>query len=291
MIRFCGKRKLIVLTPKRSDYKSKMKVEIFIHKNCVDCEMLLEFLQQKNLIDKVTIIDTEKYPFLALEKGVISTPSVFVDDKLLYAGIVDFDELERILVEGKFKDQNESENIKELAEKIMAGVVDSFAATSWLYVNKDFKGILEQKDFIFAVTGLAKYNDPNRVNEIYEKIREELISHAEDYFNAWKNKMIRNISYNFIRELYFLYEKKVEKEIIKQRYPIEVFAHWLMVRGGTTGRVGLKIHPLSNTDVINRIAEAYQYVFENYDEIWNYIIKEQKEISEKILNSKLFANL
>ncbi len=268
-----------------------MKVEIFIHKNCVDCEMLLEFLQQKNLIDKVTIIDTEKYPFLALEKGVISTPSVFVDDKLLYAGIVDFDELERILVEGKFKDQNESVNIKELAEKIMAGIVDSFAATSWLYVNKDFKGILEQKDFIFAITGLAKYNDPNRVNEIYEKIKEELISHAEDYFNAWKSKMIRNISYNFIRELYFLYEKKVEKEVIKQRYPIEVFAHWLMVRGGTTGRVGLKIHPLSNTDVLNRIAEAYRYVFENYDEIWNYIIKEQKEISEKILNSKLFANL
>lgn len=269
-----------------------MKVEIFIHKNCIDCEMLLEFLQQKNLIDKVEIIDTEKYPFLALERGVISTPSVFIDGKLVYAGIVDFEEFEEILTKGeKSLGKEKKMDVKELANKIMAGIVDSFAATSWLYVNKDFKGILEQKDFVLAVSGLASINDTQLLNELYREIENELILHSEDYFMNWKNKMIKNISYNFIRELYLLYNRKVEKEIIKNRYPLEVFAHWLMVRGGTTGRVGLRIHPLSDKDVMAKISEVYNHIFENYDTIWDYIIKEQKEISEKILNSKLFANL
>ncbi|MCY0883407.1 MAG: thioredoxin family protein, partial [Acidianus infernus] len=74
-----------------------MKVEIFTHKNCTECNLLLEYLDQKGLLGRVQIIDTELYPFLALERGVISTPSVFIDGKLVYAGTVDFQEFEKLL--------------------------------------------------------------------------------------------------------------------------------------------------------------------------------------------------
>ncbi|TRM91187.1 thioredoxin, partial [Sulfolobus sp. A20-N-G8] len=71
-----------------------MKVEVFTHKNCIECNILLEYLENKGLLGKVQIIDTELYPFIAFERGVISTPSIFVDGKLIYAGNVDLEEFE-----------------------------------------------------------------------------------------------------------------------------------------------------------------------------------------------------
>lgn len=72
--------------------------------------------------------------------------------------------------------------------------------------------------------------------------------------------MKRNISSNFIREMYWLYQRKLSKEEVSSKYPLEVFAHWLMVRGGALGRVGLRIYPLSDSAVLSRISEVYLYV-------------------------------
>jgi len=55
-----------------------VRVEIFTHRNCVECNLLMEWLEEKGYLHKVKLIDTELYPFLAFERGVISTPSVFV---------------------------------------------------------------------------------------------------------------------------------------------------------------------------------------------------------------------
>lgn len=253
-----------------------MKVEIFTHKNCIECNFLIEYLEKNGLLSKVTIIDTELYPFLAFERGVISTPSIFVDGKLIFAGVVDYDELSKIL-----SGVSVTISVKkdELADKLMFGIVNSFAATAWLYVNKDFDALMAQRDFVFAVTGLALANE-KEAEELYNYLRNIMVKEGETYFEKWKERMKRSISSNFIREIYWLYEKKVEKEYILQRYPLEVFAHWLMVRGGAVGRVGLRIHPLREKEIILRINEAYIYMFENYDSIWDKVIKEQEEITK-----------
>ncbi len=119
-----------------------MKIEVFTHRNCTECHILLDYLKEKGLIEKVEIIDTEKYPFLAFERGVISTPSVFVDGNLIFAGKVDFDKLDDILKGNKV----ESAILEDqLLEKLMEGIVDSFAATAWIYVNRDLSLFVEQK--------------------------------------------------------------------------------------------------------------------------------------------------
>ncbi|WP_338604775.1 thioredoxin family protein [Sulfolobus tengchongensis] len=254
-----------------------MEVEIFIHKTCVECNMLLEYLENKGLLSKVKIIDTELYPFLAFERGVISTPSVFIDGKLVYAGAVDFDEFEKIISGEKIIKQIDKNN---LIEKLMYGIVDSFAATAWLYINRDFDSFMAQKDFVIAVTGLALLNDSEK-EEYYNYLRNVMIKEGEKYIEEWKPKMLRNIASNFIRELFWLYEKKISKDVVIQKYPLEVFAHWLMVRGGAVGRVGVRIHSLSNTIIMNRILDAYNFMLENYDELFNKIEKEQTELKAK----------
>ncbi|WP_181443755.1 MULTISPECIES: thioredoxin family protein [Sulfolobaceae] len=254
-----------------------MEVEIFTHKNCVECNMLLEYLENKGLLGKVKIIDTELYPFLAFERGVISTPSIFIDGKLVYAGIVDFEEFEKILSGEKITKQIDKD---KLVEKLMLGIVDSFAATAWLYINRDFDSFLAQKDFVMAVTGLSLLGEKEK-EEYYNYLRNIMIKEGEKYLEEWKPRMLRNISSNFIREIFWLYERKISKETIMQKYPVEVFAHWLMIRGGTLGRVGLRIYPLSDSTVMSRILDAYNFMLVNYDEIFNKVQKEQTELKAK----------
>lgn len=252
-----------------------MKVEIFTHRNCTECNLLLEYLEQKNLLGKVEIIDTELYPFLALERGVISTPSIFIDGVLVYAGKVDFEEFEKLLRGDKIAKKIDKE---ELVDKLMSGIVESFAATSWLYVNMDFDSFMAQKDFVLAVTGLVFSEDKD---ELYNYLRNVMIKEGQRIIDKWKERMLRNISSNFVRELYWLYEEKLPIDTVKRLYPLEVFAHWLMIRGGTTGRVGLRIYPLKNKEIMNRINEAYQFVINNYDVLWKKVETEQKGLQNK----------
>ncbi|AOL16066.1 thioredoxin [Sulfolobus sp. A20] len=254
-----------------------MKVEVFTHKNCIECNILLEYLENKGLLGKVQIIDTELYPFIAFERGVISTPSIFVDGKLIYAGNVDLEEFERILKGDSVVRQIDKNT---LVEKLMLGIVDSFAATAWLYVNRDFDSFLAQKDFIYAVTGLV-FLEKDTAEEYYNYLRNVMLKEGDKYMEEWKPKFLKNISSNFIRELYWLYEKKISKDIVSQRYPIEVFAHWLMIRGGSVGRVGLRIHPLSDNQTMSRVLEVYKFMLENYDELWEKVEREQKEIKAR----------
>ncbi len=249
-----------------------MKVEIFTHRNCTECNLLLEYLDQKGLLGRVQVIDTELYPFLALERGVISTPSVFIDGKLVYAGTVDFQEFEKILQGEKVVRKI---NKDELVDKLMYGIVDSFAATAWIYVNLDFDSFMAQKDFIMAVTGLVFSEN---AEELYNYLRNLMIKNGVEYVKKWEDKILRNISSNFIREIYWLYGSKIPLDKIRAMYPLEVFAHWLMVRGGSTGRVGLRIHPLTEKDTLERISKAYIYMINNYDQLWDKVEKEQKSL-------------
>ncbi|MEM1626807.1 MAG: thioredoxin family protein [Sulfolobaceae archaeon] len=253
------------------------KVEIFIHRNCVDCNILLDWLEQKNLLGKVQVIDTELYPFLALERGVLSTPSIFVDGKLYFAGVVDYDELERIL---EFDTVPVKSNLdkEKLVEKLMEGITNSFAVTAWIYVNRDFDALFAQKEFIMAITGLVNSSNSE---ELYNYLRTIMLKEGEKYLEKWKDVMIRRIATNFVRELYWLYNRKIDAEEVKRKYPLETFAHWLMIRGGAVGRVGLRIHSLSNVNVLSRIAEVYDYLFKNYDELWFKVIQEQDKIKER----------
>ncbi|BCU69456.1 thioredoxin family protein [Stygiolobus caldivivus] len=264
-----------------------MRVEIFTHKTCTECNLLIEFLEKEGLLSKVIIIDTQLYPFIALERGVISTPSVFIDGKLIYAGVVDFEELANIIREGKMVSENVDK--EKLVDKLMNGIVNSFAATAWLFVNRDFDAFMAQKDFVYAVTGLS-LTDDKTASDMYNYLRNIMIKEGEDYLEKWKEQFFRVISANFIRELFYLYRKKLTNEEITTKYPVEVFAHWLMVRGGTVGRVGLRIHPLSEEDTMKRIGEVYTYMLINAEKFWTKIVNEEEQLAKSSREEVRFIN-
>ncbi len=126
-----------------------------------------------------------------------------------------------------------------------------------------------------AVTGIAI---DDRREQLYLRILKDVKEKEDMLLEEWKERMMRNIASNFVRELYWLYERKLDKEDIAKTYPLEVFSHWLMVRGGAVGRVGLRIYPLSDKTVISRISEAYLYLFNNYDSLWEKVVKEQRKL-------------
>jgi predicted thioredoxin/glutaredoxin len=252
-----------------------MLVEIFIHRNCSQCAVLLEFLKQRNLLHSVKLVDTELYPFVAIERGVLSTPSVFVDGKLIFAGLVDLEQLEEILIKGEVP--SASVELSELADKLMRGVADSFALSSWLYVNLDFDALMAQRSFVEAVTGLAL----DKEKEIkYSALRNVMLKDGLIYFEKWKLDLVRNIGTNFVRELYWLYERKMERDEVRSLYPLAVFAHWVMVRGGAVGRVGLRIHPVSDSQTFSRIKEVYDFVFSTWEQLWDKVISEQSRVKQ-----------
>jgi predicted thioredoxin/glutaredoxin len=49
------------------------------------------------------------------------------------------------------------------------------------------------------------------------------------------------------------------------------------------GRVGLRIHPISDTKVMLRITKAYSYTVENYDQLWERVEREQRAIKSRDL--------
>lgn len=229
---------------------------------------MLDFLKVEGLIDRVKIVDTEKYPFEALQRGVLSTPSIFIDGKLKYAGKVDLQEFKEIL-KGDVKGNNKA---SDPVEELMIGVVNSFAVTAWLYLHRNFEALLDQREFVQAVSGVG--DDQRLYDELIERVR----SKGEELLKKWEERMLRNIASNFVRELFWLYGRKLSWAEIESKYPLEVFAHWLMLRGGAVGRVGLSIIPLSNREALSRIRMAYNYLNSHCDELWDKVMKEQWEL-------------
>ncbi|BCU67292.1 thioredoxin [Sulfolobales archaeon HS-7] len=257
-----------------------MEIEIFTHSKCSECAILLSMLKEEGLIDKIKLVNTEQYPFIAFERGVLSTPSVFINGKLIWSGKVNFDELKEVIIKGTV--HTNTVTIEEAIQKMEEGIFDSFAASCWLYVSGNLLSLLEQKDFVLAITGLA--SDPQG-NKKYEEIVKYVKEHSNEIFEKWKPSLIRNIVTNFVRELYWLYSVPLGAYDIKRLYPLEIFSHWMMISSGAVGRVGLRIYPLSDTIVMKRIKDAYQYLFDNYDEIWNRVISSEKLTAE--LNSRI----
>jgi len=255
-----------------------MKVEIFIHRTCFECNRVLEFLNQNNLINEVEIIDTERNNFEAIERGVLSTPSIFVDGELIFAGIVDYDKLLQILKEKRVP-KEEDYTLEELVENLMNTILDSFAVASWIYVNMDFESLKNIREFIETGSGI-KYMKEEQRERAYEKLINYVIENGKELINQRADRFHRLITSNFLREIYWLYGEQAKKEKVLSLYPLEVFSHWLMVRSAI-GRVGLRMHRLTEVSVIDRIRKAYEYLINNYDSLWKRVVIEQKEIWDK----------
>ena len=249
-----------------------MEVEIFVHPTCTTCHTLIRLLRQWNLIDKVKIYDTSKDPYIALERGVRSVPSIFIDNELVFAGIVDFAKLRQLLMGLKAPEEAKLSD-DELAARFIRGVLDSVATAAWLYVNEDCSAFTRDLKFLKAITNLSIL-DGKYVDRLVSLLNNPYT--CRSLIEANEEGFLRAISVNFVREVYWLMGK-VDWGEVSSKYSIESIAHWLMVRGSVS-RVGLIPHRLSEEKFRAKVTKVYEYIKAHFSELMDKVSREQAEL-------------
>lgn len=247
-----------------------MDIEIFVHPTCSTCHTLLQRLHRWGLTDKVRIIDTSKDPYTAIERGVRSVPSIFINGELMFAGVIDFNELHAILMGSNKSSQSMGED--ELVQAFLRGVLDSVATALWLYVNEDCSAFLRDEKTLKAMMGTGDEELRHFIKLATNNIDcSALVSQNEESF-------LRVIATNFAREIYWVLGA-MKWENVRKLYTRESLAHWMIVRS-TLGRVGLRPHRLSEPEFSSKVAKVLDYLSENFDELMSKVIKEQEEIAK-----------
>ena len=250
-----------------------MLIEIFIHPTCPTCNTLLRLLRQWGFIDKVRIIDVSRDPYPAFERGVRSVPSIFIDGKLVYAGIVDFERLRRILEEGLSR-RAVRLGLDELLERFFRGVLDSVATALWLYLTEDCASFFNDPQFTAAMMGIA---DSTFKDEMLAELRGHLEARCGEYVGDLEEHFLRVISKNFARELYWLHGRRLTWGEVSRLYTLEVLAHWAMVRAAL-GRVGLRVFRLSDGRFRSKIEKLRSFLESNFDRVMVEVEEEQEAL-------------
>ncbi|WP_069807303.1 thioredoxin family protein [Vulcanisaeta thermophila] len=252
-----------------------VKIEVFIHPTCSTCHTLIKMLSRWGYLDRVSIIDTSKEPYIAMERGVRSVPSIFINGELVFAGIVDFKALKAMLDGLNIRAKVEV-SIEELTEDFFKGVLDTISTALWLYINADCRAFLEDRDFVMAIMNLKKYAN---YEELYKRLSDYLGNEVNcgEGIRAREERFLRVIARNFAREVYWLHGKALSWGEVSRLYPREVIAHWMIVRS-TLGRVGLRIHRLSEGEFRAKVDRVYEYLNANFDSIISEVAREQEEI-------------
>ncbi|ABW01110.1 thioredoxin family protein [Caldivirga maquilingensis] len=249
-----------------------MEVEVFVHPTCSTCHSLIRLLKQWGFIDKVKIYDTSIDPHAALERGVRSVPSIFIDGDLVFAGVVDFKRLKSILDTGLHTERVMLSD-EELIERFLRGVLDSVATALWLYINVNCRAFTNDVKFLKAITNLSTYSDGN-LNRLVDILKND--GNCRSIVENNKERFLRVIATNFTREVYWL-NGKVNGTDVLGNYNLQSIAHWAMVRGSVS-RVGLVPHSLNDDEFRGKIEELWSYIKAHFDELMSRVASEQEEL-------------
>ncbi|WP_243678335.1 thioredoxin family protein [Vulcanisaeta distributa] len=258
------------------DAVSTPNVEVFVHPTCSTCHTLIRLLKQwGGYLDRVRIIDTSRDPYTAMERGVRSVPSIFINGELVFAGIVDFKRL-KALLDGEYLGNRFEGDLKELEERFFRGVLDSVATALWLYVNEDCNAFLRDREFTLAITNISIYS--NR-DEAYDELRRYLsdVNTCREAIRSREDRFLAVITKNFAREIYWLHNKFLGWSEVSKLYSKEVIAHWMIIRSAL-GRVGLRAYPISNERFREKVERVYEYMSRTFDEYMKQVVDEQTSI-------------
>ncbi|KUO92882.1 MAG: thioredoxin family protein [Caldivirga sp.] len=250
-----------------------MDVEVFVHPTCSTCHTLIRLLKQWGYLQHVKVYDTSIDPHLALERGVRSVPSIFINGELVFAGIVDYGKLKEMLSAGLVNMGDGELSDEELVERFLRGVLDSIATALWLYINERCEAFASDERYLGAITNLTLFSRVNLarlVNILNNRDR------CMSIIRGNEERFLRVIATNFAREVYWL-SGKVTWSDVKDGYSIQSLAHWAMVRGSVS-RVGLIPHSLSDPVFRGKIEKLWRYLSEHFDELIVKVSTEQEEL-------------
>jgi len=135
-------------------------IRVVIHKTCPTSLKVMLFLKERGLLKDAEIIDAEEEPFKAIQLGVLSVPAIFVDEKIVAMGPVDFESLNDRL-SGK-KIYAENINAKYGLKQTFIAILDSLGTASWVYFREDIKDILEYRALVEPAIGIVDWEESKK---------------------------------------------------------------------------------------------------------------------------------
>ncbi len=183
-------------------------------------------------------------PWLALKSSPIAT------DPLSY------DEVKTILSGGKPK-------ISDVEKVFVRGVLASGYASSISLLHESFESVLDnvflQAIFRSRLTGIS----PSIIREI----------DLDSLYRESVEKIVKSVSYNFIRETYWASGERKFKKALKN-IDASMIGSWLLAKA-SVGRIG---HPLDPFKVKKASRDILLFLKDNKDLVADWIVREQREI-------------
>ncbi len=245
-----------------------MQIKIYIHRTCPVSQKLLDFIKEKGVEEYVEIIDTKDHPFIALKDGVISVPAIVVEGKLIAAGYMDWDFLDKIFESVKPKDTDD----ETLMKRYFRMVLDNVSTAAWIYATEDHQAILENEEYVLAAAGWINV-PPSQQKYIINRLKELLLKNttrAKEEFEKNREKFLKVLSLGFLREIYWLFGREVECQLLMQFYSREALSHWLLVRF-SLGRNAMGKAKITDPEIRKKTEDLINYMKQNCESLWEIV--------------------
>jgi len=250
-------------------------IKLVIHKTCPTSLKVMLFLKERGLLRDAEIIDAEEDPFKAIQLGVLSVPAIFVDEKIVAMGPVDFESLNDRL-SGK-KIYAENINAKYGLKQTFIAILDSLGTASWVYFREDIKDILEYRVLVEPAIGIVDWEESKKESYLKE-VYDYFLSKKNMFMKTYSTYFFKNFTKNFIREQYWLHGIWPDENVFNI-YTLEVFTHWLILRSAI-GRIGMKMDALKDPRKKELAEKAYNGVKERFNSILKEVKKEAEYVEE-----------
>lgn len=238
-------------------------MKILIHKTCPTSIKLLEFLEKLGVLDKAKIIDVEKEPFYAVSLGVVHVPAIIKDDEILDFGPIKFEALEKNL-DTNNKTKTSPSSYEELIEIIYEDILDNIFLALSVFLREKISIVLNYKP---TINKLKKHIDAHYLDTLIKYIKEN----DENLYRNIEEKLVKYIAFSFIKELYWIHNRKLSIEEFNNLYTPPVFAHWVLARGSIS-RIGLIQDIAKEPKTKKKLLQLRQKIQEKWEQYWSKIL-------------------
>ncbi|MEZ0289929.1 MAG: hypothetical protein ABWJ42_02420 [Sulfolobales archaeon] len=226
-------------------------------------------------MDKVEIYDVGLDPYRAVSKRIVSVPSIYINNRLYYAGVFSVTEATRV-IEREEIPVEETFDYDKAVERIMLGFLDSSYIVVNLFLYNDPERIFQFRDFIEAVSRYVFYK--YRDEENFENLKKRFLEYTESKREYFNNELVKVLGKILVRDLVYTYwpDKPLENYFNNsQRILFYLYAK------NSLGRVGLLAgytNDLIPKDLRYRVELLRDFIDKSWDSLVNTIYNDLTEL-------------
>lgn len=239
-----------------------------MHPRCADSYRVYRLLSSRTpQSTRITYLDTEKYPFRALEYGVFSVPAFSLNGRLVLQGYFEDEEVVSLASGAGLR----VSSLDEAFSRLLKSVYYSLTVASAVYVAGDLSVVAGSKSYLMSASGAFFVPEGEKFPEYAARRL------SQTPFSEVEQGLLRNIAGNFARDLYWLTGEVPTRERV-EKLGEGFFEAWLLARA-SIGRVFV---PQSSPrpGLRERVSKAWSYVLGVIDKAGARVKEEQESIPQ-----------